>query len=521
MPKYVGNRCIPMPMGNWDKNKEYENLSVVLASNGDSYTSKKNVPKGIELSNTEYWAISSKFNAQLEVQKQRIDNIVALPDGSTTGDAELTDIRVGADGVTYNTAGTAVREQVSSLKEDLVGITDKIVTSDNTFDNIFISSGYINLETGEIAQSPRYKYTKRFYKINDGVDRVLYLRTSQIVSSSSVFTILFYDNSKQYLSLWNQYNSGSEFSIKIPNNAVYYRLYTDDRTSYKLYISLKEADTPVDYEYTEKNIIQEQIDTINKKINCNEGVVVNFGDSIYGLFQGESGSGNIQSVSSLISDIIGVPVINGGFGGCRMALHELDGWSAFSMCKIVDAVTSGDWSEQLSSLQTTENLPWYFENTVNSLISIDWNSVKKVTISYGTNDYGATNEQLDNSSNLKDISTFGGALRYSIEKLLTTYPQMTIIVQSCVPRFKMQGEWVYDNCDIVENNVGNTMVDYIDKAEQICKDYNIHFENVHYDLGFNKFTHHAYFYKANDGVHLGIEGRKKLARRMANAILLN
>ena len=119
MPKYVGNRCIPMPMGNWDKNKEYENLSVVLASNGDSYTSKKNVPKGIELSNTEYWAISSRFNAQLEVQKQRIDNIVALPSGSTTGDAELTDIRIGADGVTYNTAGTAVREQVSSLKEDL------------------------------------------------------------------------------------------------------------------------------------------------------------------------------------------------------------------------------------------------------------------------------------------------------------------------------------------------------------------------------------------------------------------
>lgn len=53
---------------------------------------------------------------QLQQTDGRIDTILELPDGSTTNDARLEDIKIGADGTVYDSPGNAVREQISKIQ---------------------------------------------------------------------------------------------------------------------------------------------------------------------------------------------------------------------------------------------------------------------------------------------------------------------------------------------------------------------------------------------------------------------
>lgn len=114
------------------------------------------VPEGYEQTTTPeiFEEIESGWNdlvTAVGTNSARIDNIVALPDGSTTADAELTDIRVGADGVTYPSAGDAVRHQFKKIKNELVYFEDGFGNLDIWYKADFIGSNtYAAIKDGHI-----------------------------------------------------------------------------------------------------------------------------------------------------------------------------------------------------------------------------------------------------------------------------------------------------------------------------------------------------------------------------------
>ena len=106
----------------------------------------------------------SAIETEQSVQSARMDTFTSLPAGSTSGNAELADIRVGADGTTYDTAGNAVRGQLveldSQLSESIVEISDNVIGVQNKVANVnYVDGKYIDANGNE-TQSVNTRYSE-------------------------------------------------------------------------------------------------------------------------------------------------------------------------------------------------------------------------------------------------------------------------------------------------------------------------------------------------------------------------
>lgn len=101
-------------------------------------------------------AYAAQMTQRMNVLEGRMDQFASLPDGSTAGDAELLDIRVGPNGVAYSSAGNAVR-----------AISDCFIVSPNLFDFSKITKGKYMTDTGSIGTNAIYCYTD-YIPVNPG-----------------------------------------------------------------------------------------------------------------------------------------------------------------------------------------------------------------------------------------------------------------------------------------------------------------------------------------------------------------
>lgn len=249
-----------------------------------------------------------------------------------------------------------------------------------------------------------------------------------------------------------------------------------------------------------------------KKIVC-------FGDSITGNFQPPN------DYPTMLASLTGATVYNLGVGGATMAAIQSEERVAFSFVKLVDSIVADDYSVQENSGLTityaseTDNGFVdtdidYIPTRINTLKSIDWEDVDYITVAYGTNDW-SNGHNIDNPNNLLDTTTVLGALRYSLDKLLTAYPQLKVLVIS--PTWRFDPSATYKDSDTWEL-YGHYLYEIADGEVNVCKQFHYHMYNQYYECGFNKPNRFEYFFE-NDGTHPKLYGRQTMATKIANELL--
>ena len=209
----------------------------------------------------------------LEVQKSRIDNLTKLGEGSTTGDAELQDVRVGSNGLIYQNAGDAVREigKGKAILDNSIYISkikgSKVLKTQNMFNYEKAQTGILRSD-GSVDTSIFTNVTSEFIEINNDIVKNY--------KASESCNICFYDINKNLLKFYSNQNYVSSVL-----GAKYIRV-SPLATSYKFMLASNINSLPSEFiAPVRKELLSFELDENSTSINCIKEIIKTYSNNLF------------------------------------------------------------------------------------------------------------------------------------------------------------------------------------------------------------------------------------------------
>ena len=223
-----------------------------------------------------------------------------------------------------------------------------------------------------------------------------------------------------------------------------------------------------------------------------------------------------DNLASLIAKETGANVYNCSVSGSYLAAQQLnydpsvapmDAYCLYWLVNLAAGVPlDGYYTDAAEALG--DRTPPEAEEVVNTLKTLDFNTIDTIAIMYDATDYLCGNAMYSDD-NPTDPTQFTGNLEASIEVLQYYYPQIRIIVMSPTYAYAIDENGDYVSSDMYIYNDRDVLSTYVIKE---CYSANIHSVSFMDNLYGSVTEDNADEYLV-DNLHLNVEGRKLIAKR--------